>query len=89
MKLKDKLKPEVYAALDNAKYQYSSSHRSIFASLSSVEDYRDLTMKELMNIYTFLPQEFKPTTDIGCYMAIIFLLKNTEYDKRTNTTKMV
>tara|TARA_R110002074_G_scaffold373900_1_gene550162 strand:- start:263 stop:502 length:240 start_codon:yes stop_codon:yes gene_type:complete len=65
MKLKDKLKPEVYAALDNAKYEYSSSHRSIFASLSSVEDYRDLTMKELMNIYTFLPQEFKPTTDIG------------------------
>jgi len=65
MKLKDKLKPEVYAALDNAKYQYSSSHRSIFASLNSVENYRDLTLKELMNIYTFLPQEFKPNTDIG------------------------
>ena len=51
MKLKDKLKPEVYAALDNAKYQYSSSHRSIFASLSSVEDYRDLTMKELIQSF--------------------------------------
>ena len=65
MKLIDKLKPEVVEALNEAKIKYSSSHRSIFASLSSVEDYRDLTVKELMNIYTFLPQEFKPTTDIG------------------------
>tara|TARA_Y100000385_G_scaffold184462_1_gene190511 strand:+ start:475 stop:714 length:240 start_codon:yes stop_codon:yes gene_type:complete len=65
MKLKDKLKPEVLAALDNAKYQYSSSHRAIFASLNSTENYRELTVKQLMDIVTFLPQEFKPQTDIG------------------------
>ena len=65
MKLKDKLKPEVLAALDNTKYQYSSSHRSIFASLNSVEDYKDLTMNQLVTIFTFLPQEFKPYSDIG------------------------
>ena len=65
MKLKDKLKPEVLAALDGTKYQYSSSHRAIFASLNSVEDYRDLTVNQLTSIFTFLPQEFKPQTDIG------------------------
>ena len=65
MKLKDKLKPEVLAALDNTKYQYSSSHRSIFASLSSVEDYRDLTVNQLNTIIAFLPTEYRPETEIG------------------------
>ena len=34
MKLIDKLKPEVIEALDEAKIQYSASHRRIFATLN-------------------------------------------------------
>jgi len=65
MKLIDKLKPEVIEALDEAKIQYSSSHRSIFATLNSVSNYRDLTVDQLNLIIAYLPQDLKPHSSIG------------------------
>jgi len=65
MKLIDKLKPEVIEALDEAKIKYSSSHRSIFATLNSVSEYRDLTVDQLNLITCYLPQDLKPHSPIG------------------------
>jgi len=65
MKLIDKLKPEVIEALDDAKIKYSSSHRSIFATLNSVSEYRDLTVDQLNLITAYLPQNLKPYSEIG------------------------
>jgi len=65
MKLIDKLKPEVIEALDEAKIKYSSSHRSIFATLNSVNEYRDLTVDQLNLIIAYLPQDLKPYSEIG------------------------
>ena len=65
MKLIYKIKPEVLDALEGVKIRYGSSYRAIFASLSSVDEYRDLTIDQLNTINCFLPQKFKPKTDIG------------------------
>ena len=65
MKLIDKLKPEVIKALDEAKIEYSSSHRAIFATLNSVSEYRDLTVDQLSLIIAYLPQDLKPHSPIG------------------------
>jgi hypothetical protein len=65
MKLIDKLKPEVIEALDDAKIEYSSSHRSIFATLNSVSEYRDLTVDQLNLITAYLPQDLQPYSRLG------------------------
>ena len=65
MKLIDKLKPEVIQALDDAKIQYSASHRRIFATLNQISDYRDLTVDQLNLITAYLPQDLKPHSPIG------------------------
>ena len=65
MKLIDKLKPEVIEALDDAKIEYSSSHRRIFATLNQISDYRDLTVDQLNLITAYLPQDLKPNSPIG------------------------
>ena len=65
MKLIDKLKPDVIEALDEAKIQYSSSHRRIFATLNQISDYRDLTVDQLNLITAYLPQDLKPYSEIG------------------------
>ena len=65
MKLIDKLKPEVLEALEESKIEYGSSYRAIIASLSSVKDYRELTVNQLNTILAFLPQKYRPETDIG------------------------
>ena len=65
MKLIDKLKPEVLEALEETKIRYGSSYRAIIASLSSVDDYKDLTLNQLNTIVCFLPQEYKPHSEIG------------------------
>lgn len=65
MKLVDKIKPEVLKALERTKIQYSSSYRAIFATLNSVEDYKDLTVNQLNTILCFLPREYKPHSEIG------------------------
>ena len=65
MRLIDKLKPEVLEALEETKIRYGSSYRAIIASLSSVDDYKDLTLNQLNTIVCFLPQEYKPHSPIG------------------------
>ena len=65
MKLIDKLKPEVIEALHEAKIKYSSSHRAIIASLSSVKDYRELTIDQINTIHCYLPQKYRPHSDVG------------------------
>ena len=65
MKLIDKLKPEVIEALDDAKIQYSASHRAIFATLNSISEYRELTVDQLNLITAYLPQDLKPHSSIG------------------------
>ena len=60
MKLIDKLKPEVIDALEEAKIEYSSSHRRIFATLNQISEYRDLTVDQLNLITAYLPQDLQP-----------------------------
>ena len=65
MRLIYKLKPEVLEAIEEHKVSYSSSYRAIIASLSSVDDYRELTIDQVKTIICFLPQEYKPHSAIG------------------------
>ena len=57
MKLINQVKPEVLDALEESKIAYSSSYRSIIASLSNVNRYRDLSINQVDNIITFLPNK--------------------------------
>lgn len=65
MKLIDKIKPGVLDALEDTKIKYGSSYRTIIASLTSVKDYRELTIDQINTIHCFLPQKYKPHSDIG------------------------
>jgi len=60
MKLIDKVKPEVLDALAESKINYSSSYRSIIASLSSADRYRQLSIDQVDQLITFLPRELHP-----------------------------
>ena len=60
MKLIDKIKPEILDALEESKIKYSSSYRSIIASLSSTNRYRQLSIDQVDQIITFLPRELHP-----------------------------
>ena len=77
MKLIDKVKPEVLRSLENGcKFQYSSSYRSIIASLKSVNKYRDLSISQVDNIITFLPNELRPNGRVDFYYGDYLLQKN-------------
>jgi len=68
MKLIDQVKPEILTALENeAKINYSSSYRSIIASLSNAERYRELTINQVDNLITFLPNELHPNGKVDFY----------------------
>ena len=61
MKLIDQVKPEVLQSLENGcKIQYSSSYRAVVTSLSDIEKYRDLTIAQVNNLLTFLPDQYHP-----------------------------
>ena len=60
MKLIDQVKPEVLDALAESKINYSSSYRSIIASLSSADRYRQLRIDQVDQLITFLPRELHP-----------------------------
>ena len=76
MKLIDKVKPEVLKALDkHVKIQYSSSYRAIVTSLSDIEGYRDLTIAQLNNLLTFLPDEYHPDGRTDFYYGDYLLQK--------------
>ena len=76
MKLIDKIKPEVLRSLENGcKIQYSSSYRAIVTSLSSIEKYRDLTIAQVNELITFLPDEYHPDGRTDFYYGDYLLQK--------------
>ena len=76
MKLIDQIKPEVLQSLENGcKIQYSSSYRAIVTSLSDIEKYRDLTIAQVNNLLTFLPDEYHPNGKTDFYYGDYLLQK--------------
>ena len=76
MKLIDKVKPEILDALeDEAKINYSSSYRSIIASLSSTDKYRQLSIDQVDQLITFLPNELHPNGRTDFYYGDYLLQK--------------
>jgi len=76
MKLIDPVKPEVLQSLKNGcKIQYSSSYRAIVTSLSDIEKYRDLTIAQVNNLLTFLPDEYHPNGRTDFYYGDYLLQK--------------
>ena len=76
MKLIDQVKPEVLSALETeTKVRYSHSYRCIIASLSSVERYRQLSIDQVDQLKTFLPEELHPNDRTDFYYGD-YLLKN-------------
>ena len=76
MKLIDQVKPEVLQSLENGcKIQYSSSYRAIVTSLSDIEKYRDLTIAQVNNLLTFLPDEYHPNGRTDFYYGDYLLQK--------------
>ena len=75
MKLIDQIKPEVLDALKESKITYSSSYRSIIASLSNVNRYRDLSINQVDNIITFLPNRLHPNGRTDFYYGDYLLQK--------------
>ena len=75
MKLIDKIKPEVLDALKESKIKYSSSYKAIVLSLSDVEKYRELTINQVDNLITFLPNELHPNGRVDFYYGDYLLQK--------------
>ena len=76
MKLIDQVKPEILDALeDEAKINYSSSYRSIIASLSSTDRYRQLSIDQVDQLITFLPKELHPNGRTDFYYGDYLLQK--------------
>ena len=76
MKLIDQIKPEILKALENdAKINYSSSYRSIIASLSSTDKYRQLSIDQVDQLITFLPDELHPNGRTDFYYGDYLLQK--------------
>jgi len=75
-KLIDKIKPEVLRALDrHCKPEYPSSHRYIIISFQDVCQYRDLTIEQVNNLITFLPDELHPNGRTDFYYGDYILQK--------------
>ena len=76
MKLINKIKPEILEALEkDAKINYSSSYRSIIASLSSTDRYRQLSIDQVDQLITFLPKELHPNGRVDFYYGDYLLQK--------------
>ena len=76
MKLIDQVKPEILEALEGeAKINYSSSYRSIIASLSSTDRYRQLSIDQVDQLITFLPNELHPNGRTDFYYGDYLLQK--------------
>ena len=75
MKLIDQVKPEVLNALKENKIQYSSSYKAIIFSLADTKEYRDLTIAQVSNLLTFLPDELHPNGRTDFYYGDYLLQK--------------
>jgi len=75
-RLIDKIKPEVLRALDrHCKPEYPTSHRIIITSLQDIYQYRDLTIEQVSNLLTFLPNELHPNGKTDFYFGDYVLQK--------------
>jgi len=75
MRLIDQVKPEILYALAESKINYSSSYRSIIASLSSADRYRQLSIDQVDQLITFLPRELHPNGRTDFYYGDYLLQK--------------
>ena len=75
MKLIDQVKPEILDALKESKIRYSSSYEAIVLSLSDVEKYRELTIKQVEQLILFLPNELHPNGRTDFYYGDYLLQK--------------
>jgi len=76
MKLIEKVKPEILEALEkDAKINYSASYKYIIASLKNIDRYRELSINEVDQLITFLPQELRPGDRIDFYFGDYLLKK--------------
>ena len=75
-RLISKVKPEVLKALKNeAEIKYSSSYKAIIFSLADIKEYRDLTIGQVNNLLTFLPDELHPNGRTDFYYGDYLLQK--------------
>ena len=75
-RLIDKIKPEVLRALErHVKLEYPTSHRMIITSLQDIKEYRDLTIDQVSNLITFLPDELRPDGRTDFYFGDYLLMK--------------
>ena len=76
MNLIDKVKPEVLEALENdVKIQYNASYKYIITSLKNVDRYRELSINEVDQLITFLPNELHPDGRTDFYYGDYLLKK--------------
>ena len=76
MKLLEQVKPEILKALEtNAKIDYEASYRSIIASFKKVDRYRELSINEVDNLITFLPDKLHPRGRTDFYYGDYLLKK--------------
>ena len=76
MNLIDKVKPEVIEALENdVKIQYNASYKYIITSLKNVDRYRELSINEVDQLITFLPNELHPDGRTDFYYGDYLLKK--------------
>jgi len=70
------VKPEVLKALkENAEIKYSSSYKAIIFSLADAIRYRDLTIEQVDNLITFLPENLHPNGRTDFYYGDYLLKK--------------
>ena len=75
-KLIDKVKPEVLKYFErHTKVQYSSSYKYLISSLEDTNRYRDLTIEQVNNLITFLPEELHPDGRADFYYGDYILQK--------------
>ena len=75
-RLISKVKPEILKALKNeAEIKYSSSYKAIIFSLADIKEYRDLTIGQVNNLLTFLPDELHPNGRTDFYYGDYLLQK--------------
>ena len=76
MKLINKVKPEILRSLENGcKIKYSSGYKAIIFSLADTKEYRDLTIAQVSNLLTFLPDELHPNGRTDFYYGDYLLQK--------------
>ena len=76
MKLIDKIKPEVLESLENdCKIKYNASYKLIISTFIDNSDYRDLSIREVDTIITFLPKELHPNGRTDFYYGDYLLQK--------------